>query len=70
MLTGMMASTSALALLPTLRVNSVNDLYTVVPTDTLRGIGFNTVNLSATSSVGTCTDEVAYAFGASADVTF
>ena len=61
-------------LLSTLRVNSVSDLSTVVPsftvaqsyqgvpTYTLRGIGFNTVNLSATSSVGTCTDEVAYAY--------
>jgi hypothetical protein len=66
----MMASTSALALLPTLRVNSVNDPSTVVQTYTLRGIGFNTINLSATSTVGTYTDEVAYASGASVDVTF
>jgi outer membrane receptor protein involved in Fe transport len=33
-----------------------------VPTYTLRGIGFNTINLSATSTVGTYTDEVAYAY--------
>ena len=61
-------------LLSTLRVNSVSDLSTVVPsftvaqsyqgvpTYTLRGIGFNTINLSATSTVGTYTDEVAYAY--------
>src|SRR3546814_1905812 len=29
---------------------------------TLRGIGFNTINLSATSTVGTYADEVAYAY--------
>src|SRR3546814_2131356 len=29
---------------------------------TLRGIGFNTINLSATSTVGTYVDEVAYAY--------
>lgn len=57
-----------------LRVNSVRDLaavvpsftvaqsYQGVPTYTLRGIGFNTINLSATSTVGTYTDEVAYAY--------
>jgi iron complex outermembrane recepter protein len=33
-----------------------------VPIYTLRGIGFNTINLSATSTVGTYTDEVAYAY--------
>lgn len=57
-----------------LRVISVKDLaavvpsftvaqsYQGVPTYTLRGIGFNTINLSATSTVGTYTDEVAYAY--------
>lgn len=57
-----------------LRVNSVEDLTTVVPgfsvsqsyqgvpTYTLRGIGFNTINLSATSTVGTYVDEVAYPY--------
>ncbi|BCW88428.1 Vitamin B12 transporter BtuB [Alphaproteobacteria bacterium SO-S41] len=57
-----------------LRVNNVQDLSTVapsfsvsrsyqgVPIFTLRGIGFNTINLAATSTVGTYYDEVAYAF--------
>ncbi len=57
-----------------LRVTSVDDLQSVipsfsvsqsyqgVPTYTLRGIGFNTINLSATSTVGTYVDEVAYPF--------
>lgn len=57
-----------------LRVNTVRDLtavvpsftvaqsYQGVPTYTLRGIGFNTINLSSTSTVGTYTDEVAYAY--------
>ena len=60
--------------LNTLRVNSVDDLqgvipsfsvsqsYQGVPTYTLRGIGFNTINLSATSTVGTYVDEVAYPY--------
>lgn len=41
---------------------SVSQSYQGVPTYTLRGIGFNTINLSATSTVGTYTDEVAYAY--------
>lgn len=57
-----------------LQVNSVEDLQNVVPgfsvsqsyqgvpTYTLRGIGFNTINLSATSTVGTYVDEVAYPY--------
>lgn len=57
-----------------LRVTSVDDLQSVipsftvsqsyqgVPTYTLRGIGFNTINVSATSTVGTYVDEVAYPF--------
>ena len=57
-----------------LRVNSVDDLQSVipsfsvsqsyqgVPTYTLRGIGFNTINLSSTSTVGTYVDEVAYPY--------
>jgi iron complex outermembrane receptor protein len=57
-----------------LRVTNVADLSTVapsftvsrsyqgVPTFTLRGIGFNTINMSATSTVGTYVDEVAYAY--------
>lgn len=57
-----------------LRVNSVRDLaavvpsfnvaqsYQGVPTYTLRGIGFNSINLSAQSTVGTYTDEVAFAY--------
>lgn len=60
--------------LDTLRVNDVADLQSVVPafsvsqsyqgvpTYTLRGIGFNTINLSATSTVGTYVDEVAYPY--------
>jgi len=60
--------------LEALRVTSVRDLTTIVPsftvsqsyqgvpTYTLRGIGFNTINLSATSTVGTYVDEVAYAY--------
>ena len=56
------------------RVTNVQDLGTVVPSFnvsqgyegvpifTLRGIGFNTINLSATSTVGTYVDEVAYAY--------
>jgi iron complex outermembrane recepter protein len=60
--------------LEALRVTSVRDLTTLVPsftvsqsyqgvpTYTLRGIGFNTINLSATSTVGTYVDEVAYAY--------
>ncbi len=57
-----------------LRVQNVRDLaavvpsftvaqsYQGVPTYTMRGIGFNTINLSSTSTVGTYTDEVAYAY--------
>lgn len=57
-----------------LRIDSVSDLtalvpsftvaqsYQGVPTYTLRGIGFNTVNMSATSTVGTYIDEVAYPY--------
>ncbi|PKP83259.1 MAG: TonB-dependent receptor [Alphaproteobacteria bacterium HGW-Alphaproteobacteria-18] len=57
-----------------LQINSVEDLSSVVPgfnvsqsyqgvpTYTLRGIGFNTINLSATSTVGTYVDEVAYPY--------
>jgi len=60
--------------LANLRVTDVRDLtavapsftvsqsYQGVPTYTLRGIGFNTINLSATSTVGTYVDEVAYAY--------
>jgi iron complex outermembrane receptor protein len=60
--------------LEALRVTDVRDLTTVapsftvsqsyqgVPTYTLRGIGFNTINLSATSTVGTYVDEVSYAY--------
>ncbi len=36
--------------------------YQGVPIYTLRGIGFNTINLSATSTVGTYVDEVAFAY--------
>ena len=62
------------ATLENLRVTDMRDLTTVapsftvsqsyqgVPTYTLRGIGFNTINLSATSTVGTYVDEVAYAY--------
>ncbi|WP_338466854.1 TonB-dependent receptor [Novosphingobium sp. ZN18A2] len=57
-----------------LRVTSTEDLQTVVPSFnvsrgyqgvpiyTLRGIGFNTINLSSTSTVGTYVDEVALAY--------
>lgn len=41
---------------------TVSQSYQGVPTYTLRGIGFNTINMSATSAVGTYTDEVAYAY--------
>ncbi len=41
---------------------SVSQSYQGVPTYTLRGIGFNTINMSATSTVGTYVDEVAYAY--------
>jgi iron complex outermembrane receptor protein len=41
---------------------TVSQSYQGVPTYTLRGIGFNTINLSATSAVGTYVDEVAYAY--------
>lgn len=41
---------------------TVSQSYQGVPTYTLRGIGFNTINMSATSTVGTYTDEVAYAY--------
>jgi len=62
------------ATLEALRVTDVRDLtavapsftvsqsYQGVPTYTLRGIGFNTINLSSTSTVGTYVDEVAYAY--------
>jgi iron complex outermembrane receptor protein len=57
-----------------LRITNIQDLsavapsftvsrsYQGVPTYTLRGIGFNTINMSATSTVGTYVDEVAYAY--------
>ena len=57
-----------------LQVNSTEDIQLVVPSlnvsrgyqgipiYTLRGIGFNTINLSATSTVGTYQDEVALAY--------
>ena len=60
--------------LETLRVNDVKDLsavapsftvsqsYQGVPIYTLRGIGFNTINISSTSTVGSYVDEVAYAY--------
>ncbi|MDG5750257.1 TonB-dependent receptor [Qipengyuania sp. XHP0211] len=60
--------------LDNLQVNSTEDLQVVVPSlnvsrgyqgipiYTLRGIGFNTINLSATSTVGTYQDEVALAY--------
>ena len=41
---------------------NVSQGYQGVPIYTLRGIGFNTINLSATSTVGTYVDEVAYAY--------
>lgn len=62
------------ATLESLRVTDMRDLtavapsftvsqsYQGVPTYTLRGIGFNTINLSSTSTVGTYVDEVAYAY--------
>src|SRR3546814_19531164 len=60
--------------LENLRVTDVRDLtavapsftvsqsYQGVPTYTLRGIGFNTINLSATSTVGTYVPKVASAY--------
>ena len=60
--------------LDNLQVNSTEDLQVVVPSlnvsrgyqgipiYTLRGIGFNSINLSATSTVGTYQDEVALAY--------
>src|SRR5690606_14907719 len=60
--------------LDNLQVNSTEDLQLIVPSlsvsrgyqgipiYTLRGIGFNTINLSATSTVGTYQDEVALAY--------
>ena len=60
--------------LDNLQVNSTEDLQVVVPSlnvsrgyqgipiYTLRGIGFNTINLSATSTDGTYLDEVALAY--------
>ncbi|WP_206613414.1 TonB-dependent receptor [Parahaliea mediterranea] len=57
-----------------LRLDDVDDLtavvpsftvaqsYQGVPTYTLRGVGFNTINMSATSTVGTYVDEVAYPY--------
>ena len=57
-----------------LRITSVNNLtaivpsltltqsYQGVPAYTLRGIGFNAVNMSATSTVGVYLDEVAYPY--------
>lgn len=60
--------------LETLRVTDVKDLsavapsftvsqsYQGVPIYTLRGIGFNTINISSTSTVGSYVDEVAYAY--------
>ncbi len=60
--------------LETLRVGDVKDLSAVVPSFTvsqsyqgvpiytLRGIGFNTINISSTSTVGSYVDEVAYAY--------
>lgn len=41
---------------------SVQQSYQGVPIYTLRGIGFNTINLSATSTVGSYVDEVAYPY--------
>ena len=60
--------------LKNLKINSTEDLqqvapslnvtrgYQGIPIYTLRGIGFNTINLSATSTVGTYQDEVALAY--------
>lgn len=57
-----------------LRLDDVDDLtavvpsftvaqsYQGVPTYTLRGVGFNTINMSATSTVGTYVDELAYPY--------
>ena len=57
-----------------LHITDVRDLQTVapsftvtqgyhgVPIYTLRGIGFNTINLSSTSTVGSYVDEAAYAY--------
>jgi len=57
-----------------LRINDVGDItalvpsftlaqsYQGVPTYTMRGIGFNTINISAKSTVGTYVDEVAYPY--------
>lgn len=56
------------------RINNIADLPTIAPSFTItptgqgvpnyyiRGIGFNTVNQSATSTVGTYVDEVAYSY--------
>jgi len=41
---------------------SVSPAYSGVPIFTLRGIGFNTVNITATSTVGIYQDELAYAY--------
>jgi len=41
---------------------TVAQSYQGVPTYTLRGIGFNTINVSAASTVGTYVDEVAYPY--------
>ncbi len=41
---------------------TVAQSYQGVPTYTLRGIGFNTINMSSTSTVGTYVDEVAYPY--------
>jgi outer membrane receptor protein involved in Fe transport len=41
---------------------TVAQSYQGVPTYTLRGIGFNTINVSAKSTVGTYVDEVAYPY--------
>jgi iron complex outermembrane receptor protein len=41
---------------------TVSQSYHGVPIFTLRGIGFNTINISSTSTVGTYVDEVAYAY--------
>jgi iron complex outermembrane receptor protein len=41
---------------------TVSQSYQSVPIYTLRGIGFNTINISSTSTVGSYVDEVAYAY--------
>lgn len=41
---------------------NVSQGYQGIPIYTLRGIGFNTINLSSTSTVGTYVDEVALAY--------